>query len=48
MNMKNYIGLLMTSIVPVYESIVIFCEDATDFPVSAAAMAVALEKRYMS
>ena len=45
MSMKNHIGFLMTSIVPVYESLVIFCEDATDFPVSAAAMPVALEKR---
>ena len=48
MSTKNHFGLLMTSIVPVYESIIIFCEDTTDLPVSAAAMAVALEKRQRS
>ena len=48
MRMKNHFGLLITLIVPVYESIIIFCEDTTDLPVSAAAMAVALEKRQRS
>ena len=42
---KIILGFWWHQFLPVYESLVIFCEDTTDLPVSAAAMAVALEKR---